>query len=164
GRAAAPHGQPRRRGAVARSRRACGSAGRAEADGQPAGIRPAAADGPRQRQARGDAALRRRPGDTGPGVPGRGAGPVHGQARRTLTPLAGPGGTRMSETMQIHTVVSQPFAENSYVVWLPSRNDALVIDPGFEPDLIVDFLREQGLTAAAILNTHGHVDHIAGNA
>ena len=33
-----------------------------------------------------------------------------------------------------------------------------------EADLILDFLREQGLTAAAILNTHGHADHIGGNA
>jgi glyoxylase-like metal-dependent hydrolase (beta-lactamase superfamily II) len=56
-----------------------------------------------------------------------------------------------------------PFAENSYVAWMPGRQDALVIDPGLEPDLILDFLREQGLQAAAILNTHGHADHIGGN-
>jgi glyoxylase-like metal-dependent hydrolase (beta-lactamase superfamily II) len=65
---------------------------------------------------------------------------------------------------QIHTIVSQPFEENTYVVWQPPRTDALVIDPGLEPDLILDFLREQGLTVAAILNTHGHADHIGGNA
>ena len=39
----------------------------------------------------------------------------------------------------------------------------MVIDPGLEPDAIREFLREEGLTAAAILNTHGHADHIAGN-
>src|SRR5262249_20274208 len=66
--------------------------------------------------------------------------------------------------LQIHTIVSQPFEENTYVVWQPQRTDALVIDPGLEPDLILDFLRDQGLTPAAILNTHGHADHIAGNA
>src|SRR5262249_27403661 len=71
---------------------------------------------------------------------------------------------RMSDPLQIRTVVSQPFAENSYVAWLPGRSDALVIDPGFEPGLILDFLREKGLSVAAVLNTHGHVDHIAGNA
>ncbi len=65
--------------------------------------------------------------------------------------------------LQIHTLVSMPFAENTYVVWLPERTDALVIDPGLEPDLIFDFLRTQGLTPAAILNTHGHADHIGGN-
>ena len=31
------------------------------------------------------------------------------------------------------------------------------------PDLILDFLREHNLRPAAILNTHGHADHIAGN-
>ena len=66
-------------------------------------------------------------------------------------------------TPQIRTIVSKPFDENTYVVWRPGRDDALVIDPGLEPDLILDFLRDEGLTPAAILNTHGHGDHIGGN-
>jgi hydroxyacylglutathione hydrolase len=70
----------------------------------------------------------------------------------------------MAESPQIHTIVSQPFAENTYVVWRDGRPDCLVIDPGLEPDLILEFLQEQGLAAAAVLNTHGHADHIAGNA
>jgi glyoxylase-like metal-dependent hydrolase (beta-lactamase superfamily II) len=65
---------------------------------------------------------------------------------------------------QIHTIVSMPFEENTYVVWLPERTDAVVFDPGLEPELILDFLREQGLTVAAVVNTHGHADHIGGNA
>ena len=65
--------------------------------------------------------------------------------------------------MEIHTIVSMMFEENSYIVWLPERRDAVVFDPGLEPDLILAFLREHGLTVAAILNTHGHADHIAGN-
>jgi glyoxylase-like metal-dependent hydrolase (beta-lactamase superfamily II) len=70
----------------------------------------------------------------------------------------------MAESLQIHTIVSMPFEENTYVVWRPGRTDALVIDPGLEPDLILAFLREQGLTPTAVLNTHGHADHIGGNA
>ena len=66
--------------------------------------------------------------------------------------------------LQIQTIVSMPFAENTYVVWREGRTDCVVVDPGTEPDAIVDFLRGQGLTPAAILNTHGHADHIAGNA
>ena len=69
----------------------------------------------------------------------------------------------MSNSLQIQTIVSLPFEENSYVVWLQGRSDALVLDPGLEPDKILDFLRDEGLTPAAILNTHGHADHIAGN-
>jgi hydroxyacylglutathione hydrolase len=67
-------------------------------------------------------------------------------------------------TLHVRTVPSQPFDENTYVLWLPGRRDALVIDPGLEPDLILECLRDEGLTAAMILNTHGHADHIAGNA
>lgn len=66
-------------------------------------------------------------------------------------------------SLQIHTLVSMPFAENTYVVWQTGRTDALAIDPGLEPDLILTFLKEQGLTVTAILNTHGHADHIGGN-
>jgi glyoxylase-like metal-dependent hydrolase (beta-lactamase superfamily II) len=57
-----------------------------------------------------------------------------------------------------------PFAENTYVAWMDGQTDAVVIDPGMEPEAILEFLNGQGLTVAAILNTHGHADHIAGNA
>jgi hydroxyacylglutathione hydrolase len=66
--------------------------------------------------------------------------------------------------LNIHTLVSMPFAENTYVVWRDGSSEALVIDPGLEPDLIFDLLEGQLLVPAAILNTHGHADHIAGNA
>jgi len=66
--------------------------------------------------------------------------------------------------IQIHTIESAPFAENSYVVWRDGATEAFVVDPGFEPDAILDFLTTRGLALAAIVNTHGHVDHIAGNA
>ena len=66
--------------------------------------------------------------------------------------------------LQIQTVVSMPFSENTYIAWADGRADCLVIDPGTEPDAILDFLTDRGLTPAAVLNTHGHADHIAGNA
>ena len=64
---------------------------------------------------------------------------------------------------QIQTIVSIPFDENTYIVWLEGRTDALVIDPGIDPDSILRFLDNRKLTVAAILNTHGHADHIGGN-
>src|SRR5262245_53719157 len=66
--------------------------------------------------------------------------------------------------LQILTVESQPFAENSYVVWRDGSPEAFVVDPGFEPDLVREALADNGLSLAAIVCTHGHVDHIAGNA
>lgn len=66
-------------------------------------------------------------------------------------------------SLNIQTRMSNPFQENTYIVWLPGSTDALAIDPGLEPHLILDFLNENGLSVAAILNTHGHGDHIGGN-
>ena len=65
---------------------------------------------------------------------------------------------------QIQTIVSEPFSENTYVVWLEGRRDAIVVDPGLEPELILEFLAQHELRPAAIFNTHGHADHIGGNA
>ena len=69
----------------------------------------------------------------------------------------------MPASLQIRTIASMPFDENTYVIWFPGRKDCLVIDPGLEPELILDFLNEEGLAPSAILNTHGHGDHIGGN-
>lgn len=66
--------------------------------------------------------------------------------------------------IQVHDIETFPFSENTYIVWQDDRDDCFVVDPGFEPTAVLDFLREEKLTVAAILNTHGHVDHIAGNA
>jgi hydroxyacylglutathione hydrolase len=70
---------------------------------------------------------------------------------------------KMPDTLQIHSIVSLPFEENTYIVWQQGRTDALVVDPGLEPNLILDFLRDHRLNVAALLNTHGHADHIGGN-
>lgn len=65
--------------------------------------------------------------------------------------------------LSVHTVVSDLFAENAYVAHLPDSSDCLVVDPGLNPERILHLLERQSLTVAAILNTHGHADHIAGN-
>jgi glyoxylase-like metal-dependent hydrolase (beta-lactamase superfamily II) len=65
--------------------------------------------------------------------------------------------------LQVGRVVSMPFDENTYIAYLAGRKDCIVFDPGLEPRLILDYLAENGLTPAAILCTHGHCDHIAGN-
>lgn len=65
--------------------------------------------------------------------------------------------------IRILAVETPPFAENTYIVWREGSREAVVVDPGFEPDLYLAELRERKLTPVLILNTHGHVDHIAGN-
>jgi glyoxylase-like metal-dependent hydrolase (beta-lactamase superfamily II) len=69
----------------------------------------------------------------------------------------------MPPDLNLVTIVSMPFEENTYVAHLTGRSDCLVVDPGLEPEKIIDHLDRHALTPAAILNTHGHSDHIAGN-
>jgi hydroxyacylglutathione hydrolase len=70
----------------------------------------------------------------------------------------------MGKELQVQAIESMPFAENTYIAHLAGRTDCVVIDPGLEPDLILSYLADAGLTPVAILNTHGHADHIGGNA
>lgn len=70
----------------------------------------------------------------------------------------------MAERMVIQTVVSQLFGENAYIIHASGESACAVIDPGFDVRAIQDRLVQGGLVLTAILNTHGHADHIAGNA
>lgn len=66
-------------------------------------------------------------------------------------------------SVAIETVVSIPFDENTYVFSLAGRDDCIVFDPGLQPGSIIKLVESRGLTPAAIVCTHGHTDHIAGN-
>ncbi len=63
----------------------------------------------------------------------------------------------------IKSVESQPFAQISYIASRDARTDAVVIDPGFDTESILHYLKSRDLRVAAIIDTHGHADHIAGN-
>jgi glyoxylase-like metal-dependent hydrolase (beta-lactamase superfamily II) len=68
------------------------------------------------------------------------------------------------DDLRIQTIVSEPFEENSYIVGRVDDREVVVIDPGFEPERILDEIESNDLVLVGILNTHGHPDHIAGNA
>ena len=51
---------------------------------------------------------------------------------------------------------------NCYVVWDEETKKAAVIDPGGNPEIILGYLEENGLTCEAILLTHAHDDHTKG--
>jgi glyoxylase-like metal-dependent hydrolase (beta-lactamase superfamily II) len=76
---------------------------------------------------------------------------------------------KSSLTPIVHqTVVAKGAVDtNCYVVACPETRQAAVIDPGaFNPgevNSILSQLGNNGLTAVYVINTHGHIDHIAGN-
>lgn len=65
--------------------------------------------------------------------------------------------------IRLITVVSAAFEENCYIAHREGRSDCLIIDPGLEPETILQELDRLELIPSAILNTHGHADHIGGN-
>ena len=62
------------------------------------------------------------------------------------------------------TIVSDPFEENCHIAHWEGSGECLVVDPGLEPEKILNYLITHQLAPAAILITHGHSDHMAGNA
>jgi glyoxylase-like metal-dependent hydrolase (beta-lactamase superfamily II) len=53
-----------------------------------------------------------------------------------------------------------PFQENTWLVVDDATKLAALIDPGDEPDAVLDMLSASGAELSAIWVTHGHLDHI----
>ena len=52
------------------------------------------------------------------------------------------------------------FEENCYLFACPHTKEAVIIDPGDEPERILAQIKELQIIPRYILNTHGHIDHI----
>ena len=66
--------------------------------------------------------------------------------------------------MQVETLVVGPFATNCYILYGAPGGDAVIVDPGGDPQDIIAAVNELGLRVTHIFITHGHGDHIAANA
>jgi len=62
--------------------------------------------------------------------------------------------------LELQVYENSAFRVNSYLA--VQEDECIIIDPGEEFSLLEKAVTEQGLNPLAILNTHGHVDHIAG--
>jgi hydroxyacylglutathione hydrolase len=60
--------------------------------------------------------------------------------------------------MLVERLSGGPWGQNCFLV--VNNDSALLIDPGGKTDAIAQVLADGGLSLAAILNTHGHFDHI----
>ena len=65
-------------------------------------------------------------------------------------------------------VLREPFGEyqtNCYLAFNKTKNEALIIDPGIGASTwVIDTLKSANAIPLAILNTHGHFDHVWSNA
>jgi glyoxylase-like metal-dependent hydrolase (beta-lactamase superfamily II) len=57
-----------------------------------------------------------------------------------------------------------PLQCNCAIVADPTTREAVVIDPGDEPDRILEALAGAGLRAVALIHTHAHFDHVGSSA
>ena len=66
--------------------------------------------------------------------------------------------------MNVETFTDFTFGTNSYLVWEEGKDKAVLVDAGLNTELILDFIRNKGLSLEAVLLTHGHPDHLVGAA
>lgn len=51
---------------------------------------------------------------------------------------------------------------NTYILGLDETKEAWVIDPGFDPEPLIEFISQGAWQVSKILLTHAHLDHIGG--
>jgi hydroxyacylglutathione hydrolase len=65
--------------------------------------------------------------------------------------------------MIIQTLILGPMQANCYLLECEKTHSAIVIDPGDDADQVLYLINERKLKLEIIINTHGHIDHIAAN-
>lgn len=64
--------------------------------------------------------------------------------------------------MEIRTYPLGALQTNCYMAWATGADKCILVDPGDEPQQLLEQLRLQRKTLEAILLTHGHFDHVGG--
>ncbi len=69
----------------------------------------------------------------------------------------------MSSEPTIRCIPTGPLDVNCYIIGCPSSRECVIIDPGGHGEKIVETFEGLHLKPVALINTHGHFDHIGGN-
>lgn len=67
--------------------------------------------------------------------------------------------THRRDFVYVETVVVGRFKENTYLLRHQDSREVVLIDPGAEPTRLIQIIEEKGWQPAAVLATHGHLDH-----
>jgi hydroxyacylglutathione hydrolase len=62
--------------------------------------------------------------------------------------------------IEIITLVLGEIRTNTYIAYHKTTKECFIVDPADTPERIIDTISKNGLTATAIVLTHGHCDHI----
>jgi len=59
-----------------------------------------------------------------------------------------------------HIVPVTEFQQNACLIWCQETMEGAWVDPGGEPERLLELARERGVTLTQLLLTHGHLDHV----
>lgn len=62
--------------------------------------------------------------------------------------------------MIIKSIAVGPLESNCFIIADEASKESMVIDPGDEPDRIIEIINKEGLSVEYIVCTHAHFDHV----
>ena len=65
--------------------------------------------------------------------------------------------------MIVRQIKVGPMENFAYILGCEESGEAAIIDPGFEAEKLLGVASEMSMKVVAVINTHGHSDHIASN-
>ena len=65
--------------------------------------------------------------------------------------------------MKIKKMLVSDYETNCFILSDEQTKEAVIIDPGDDGIVLMEYINEQKLTVKYILNTHGHNDHVGNN-